>query len=382
MRLAIGRFANELRGAGIRISIAETIDAVEAAAVAGVERDRLREALAATLVKDETDRGTFDEAFDRFFTAGRPERERKAKRAAGGDEPGERRGRGQGEGRGPPPIASPETPPETPPGARSRSASPRPPDSPGSERSAPLERRRRARALLAKSFREIDPLEADSVAELADELARRFRGRLRRRLRRDRRGRLDFRRTFRRAVARGGVAFDLELRRRRPGRVDVVALCDVSGSVRLASDLFAAVLGPCADRLRSLRVVVFVDRPVAAGIEDGRLAPAAPVDFHAFSDFGRVFVEIERSGEPALGRNTLLLVLGDARNNRKPARADALARIRRRVKALWWLVPEARARWGTGDSALPSYAPHCDAVLECASPAALVAALDGLPVGR
>jgi len=79
-----------------------------------------------------------------------------------------------------------------------------------------------------------------------------------------------------------------------------------------------------------------------------------------------------------LTHSTLLLVLGDARNNRRPARADVLGRLRARVRSLWWLVPEPRARWGTGDSALESYWPWCDQVLECSSGAELYAALDRL----
>ena len=104
----------------------------------------------------------------------------------------------------------------------------------------------------------------------------------------------------------------------------------------------------------------------------------SPVDFHAFSDHGQALLELERQAGAALRRSAVLVVLGDARNNRRPARADAARRLRSRVRALWWLVPESRARWGTGDSALESYRPYCDQVLECSSGAELFAALDRL----
>src|SRR5205823_3158893 len=129
--------------------------------------------------------------------------------------------------------------------------------------------------------------------------------------------------------------------------------------------LFAALVFPCRDLLRSLRLFVFVDHAVEATFEDGRLVPHAPVDLHAFSDFGRTLVGFERDFGAALGRNTVLLVLGDARNNRRPARADVLGRLGSRARALWWLVPEGRARWGIGDSAIDAYRPFCDVILEC-----------------
>jgi uncharacterized protein with von Willebrand factor type A (vWA) domain len=373
VRAALTELVEELRVAGLPISLAESIDALRAAAAAGVEREPLREALAAALVKDEIDRPTYDEVFERFFTARASEsRRRKGVRQAGATT-----GAGRGEEAGGM--------------AKRREEKPKPADRPQAAeardverkrgdtlREREIERRRRRRRILTRPFRELEPLEADEMPALAEELAHRFRGRLRRRLGAGRRGRLDFRRTLRRSIARGGVPFDLELRRRRPGPIDLVALCDVSGSVRHATDFFAAILAPCRDLLRSLRVFVFVDHAVEATFEAGRLVPHAPVDFHAFSDHGQALLELERQAGAVLGRNALLVVLGDARNNRRPARADALRRLRSRVRALWWLVPEPRARWATGDSALESYRPYCDQVLECSSGAELFAAIDRL----
>ncbi len=51
------------------MSVAEAIDAAQAVAMVGVDRRALREALAATLVKDERDRGVFLAAFDATFPA-------------------------------------------------------------------------------------------------------------------------------------------------------------------------------------------------------------------------------------------------------------------------------------------------------------------------
>jgi uncharacterized protein with von Willebrand factor type A (vWA) domain len=375
VRSAITDLVQELRSAGLPISLAESIDALRAAAAAGIEREALREALAAALVKDEVDRPTYDEVFERFFAVGTAARRARRRIAGGADAGTSARGDAAGDAgkRRDDPAADRRRPR---PAASERVSVERKRAETSSERE--VERRRSRRRLMTKPFRELEPLESEQLAALAEELMRRFRGRLRRRLRPGRRGRLDFRRTLRRSIARGGVPVDLELRRRRPGRIDVVALCDVSGSVRHAADFFAAILAPCRDLLRSLRVFVFVDHAVEASFELGRLIPHAPVDFHAFSDHGQALLELEREASSILSRNTVLVVLGDARNNRRPARADALARLSSRLRAAWWLVPEPRARWGTGDSAIERYQPHCDEVVECPNAAALVAALDRL----
>src|SRR5208337_436855 len=67
-------FIAALRAAGVRISVAESIDAMNTVAAAGLERARMQEALAAALIKDEADRATFDESFNRFFGAPRTTR--------------------------------------------------------------------------------------------------------------------------------------------------------------------------------------------------------------------------------------------------------------------------------------------------------------------
>ena len=38
---------------------------------------------------------------------------------------------------------------------------------------------------------------------------------------------------------------------------------------------------------------------------------------------------------------------------------------RHRARHVYWLNPEPRAYWGTGDSILGEYAVHCDNVFEC-----------------
>ncbi|GAA1890411.1 VWA domain-containing protein [Lapillicoccus jejuensis] len=69
MEAALHRFVRFLRLRGVRVSVAEGVDALRAAAQPGVlaDRETLRAALAVSLVKDRRDLEVFDEVFDRFF---------------------------------------------------------------------------------------------------------------------------------------------------------------------------------------------------------------------------------------------------------------------------------------------------------------------------
>lgn len=62
-----------LRAAGVRVSVAEELDALRAAAAGGVaDRARFRTGLRACLVKDAQDQPAFDELFELYFGGGAP----------------------------------------------------------------------------------------------------------------------------------------------------------------------------------------------------------------------------------------------------------------------------------------------------------------------
>jgi uncharacterized protein with von Willebrand factor type A (vWA) domain len=411
-------FVTRLRKAGVRISIAETLDAMAAVSAAGVARDVLREALAATLVKDESDRPRFEAAFDAHFPllaadGSTGEGKRRGPRTGGADDAAQatRAGSGTGSGTGaapsrdaPPPRRDGERKPQSQvrpaPGdaderrATGRSAPPAPSRDATPHAAQPVARAAVARAdaandvhgphgnaatprprIARRPFADLDPDALDQARATAREIGRRFAARAARRERRTRRGRIDIRRTIRRAVARGGALVDLQRRGRRPGKPDLVVLCDVSGSVARASDLLLALLAGCEGAFSHVTRFAYVDHLVPVDYEDGHIRPEGDLDLYGFSDLGNVLAELEASAGQRIDRRTVLLVLGDARNNRRPARADVLRRLARRARAIVWAVPEPSARWDTGDSALASYAPACDRVLEATSLAGLAAAV-------
>src|SRR5213592_2704055 len=352
MRARILDFVQTLRArGGVDVSVAESLDALVAVAAVGVEREAMREALAAALVKHEADRPVFDQLFDEAFplVGGAEEgRRRRRARGAGGGRVPTGAGRGAGDGGRSRLRDEREERRERATHGHAREASPGAEARQAREVSGRESRAARARRLLALPFRELTSRDVEEARELVRELGRRLRGRLARRERRARRGRLDFRRTIRRSMSTAGVPIRPGFRARRPGRPDLVALCDLSGSVAAASELLLGLLAPAADYFRRVHLFAYVDRLCPVSIEHGHVAPGGPLDLHARSDFGRVLGELWE-GREVLTRSTLLLVLGDARNNRLPPRADLLRAVAGRVQRIVWLVPEPRARWDTGE---------------------------------
>ena len=367
MREHLIGFISALRHAGLAPSVSESLDAAAAVACAGVVRAVLREALAAALVKDHADRVLFDDVFDRYFAlpVHLPSRS-KPRPVREGDGAG--RG-GAGAGRGPQAE-----------GGTGRGEEPRGERRVGEqrERSGAARALAERRGLLAKPFRALEPREVEALRDLVAELSRRLRVRWSRRVARASRGRLDLRRTIRRALSRGGVPIELLWRAPRPGKTDLLALVDLSYSTATAAEFLLALLVPARRFFRRVTWLAYVDRPCAVSFEGDHVVPHEPLDLNARSDFGAVLRLLAERYDVVLGRNTVLLILGDARNNRRPPRADLLRHLHRHVRSVIWLNPEPVERWNTGDSVMASYERYCDALLAASTPRTLLAGLDEL----
>jgi uncharacterized protein with von Willebrand factor type A (vWA) domain len=219
-------------------------------------------------------------------------------------------------------------------------------------------------------------LEYEAARNALAPLARRFRLRLGRRLHAAPRGRVDFRRTIRASLQHGGAMAELRFRARRPRHADLLILADVSGSVRYCSALMLELVAGVYGHFRRVRSFVFIDRLAEAEFSGGHVATEPALDLYARSDFGRVLGELWERRSELVTRTTLMVILGDGRNNRRPARADLLSDLRRLCRAVVWLTPEPEERWGTGDSAIHQYERKVDALHRCANLAELVRGLE------
>jgi uncharacterized protein with von Willebrand factor type A (vWA) domain len=98
---------------------------------------------------------------------------------------------------------------------------------------------------------------------------------------------------------------------------------------------------------------------------------AQVVWFDGHSDYGHAFEVFAERWPDAVGPRTSLLVLGDARNNYRASGAETLRMLSRRARHTYWLNPEPRAYWCSGDSAVADYEPVVDEMVECRTAAQL-----------
>ncbi|MET8505172.1 VWA domain-containing protein [Streptomyces sp. NPDC004787] len=212
----------------------------------------------------------------------------------------------------------------------------------------------------------------DELRRTVRPLARRLATRLAARRRRAARGEIDLRRTLRRSLSTGGVPVRPVLRRRRPGRPELVLLCDVSGSVAGFAHFTMLLVQALHDQFSRVRVFAFVNRVdevtdlVArgrtdpAGLGERILTEATLTGWHGQSDYGTALGEFAERYADALGPRSVVFVLGDARTNRSDPNLPALKLIADRARRVYWLNPEQPALWSTGDSVAHAYAELVD----------------------
>lgn len=209
-------------------------------------------------------------------------------------------------------------------------------------------------------------------------LARKLAVRLARRRRHRRRGHLDFRRTVRQSMSYGGVPADPRFRRPHPAKPDIVVIADVSGSVAAFARFTLHFVHAISSQFSQVRSFVFIDGVDEVtrffdGAEDiteavqrvNAEADVVWVDGH--SDYGHALGAFWGRWGEEIGTRTTVILLGDARNNYHAAEAWVVAAIRKRARHVYWLNPEPRSYWDTGDSIVSQYAAHCDGIFECRS---------------
>lgn len=204
-------------------------------------------------------------------------------------------------------------------------------------------------------------------------LGRRLATRLAHRRRVGDRGRLDVRRTIRRSLSHGGALLDPRFRAPRRSKPELVLLCDVSGSMATFARFTMMLVHAIAGSFSKVRVFAFIDGldEVTRFFDDdlptsllrlGAEADLVRLDGH--SDYGRSFEELRQRFPEAIGPRATVLVTGDARTNHRDPGEGHVAWVAERARALFWLNPEARRYWDTGDSVVSRYTPYCDAMEE------------------
>ena len=246
----------------------------------------------------------------------------------------------------------------------------------------------RGAAAVARTLRRPLPEDADFLTSSRDQIAamravldpltRRLAGRLAVKRRHGRRGPLDFRRTVRRSLSTGGVPVRPVFRKPHPAKPELFVLADISGSVATFAAFTLQLMYALRSQFSRVRSFVFVDgvdevtdvlQRAPDVVEAARHinATGSGVWLDGRSDYGRALESFRQQWGEQVRRRTTVIVLGDARTNYHDPCVAALKAVGERAGHVFWLNPEPRSAWNSGDSVIARYQPYCDAVHECRS---------------
>jgi uncharacterized protein with von Willebrand factor type A (vWA) domain len=207
-------------------------------------------------------------------------------------------------------------------------------------------------------------------------LTRALAARLAQRRRRRHRGSLDFRKTVRASLSYGGVPAEPKFRHPHPSKPEIMVVADISGSVASFARFTLQFVHAMASQFSKVRSWVFIDGidEVTRFFHDSEdigeavhkvntEADVIWVDGH--SDYGHAFQVFHDRHLREITHKTSVILLGDARNNYHASQNWVVKDIQKRARHVYWLNPEPRGYWDTGDSIIADYATYCDGVYEC-----------------
>jgi hypothetical protein len=218
--------------------------------------------------------------------------------------------------------------------------------------------------------------EMQNLKKALGPLTRKLAARLTRKRRHGRKGPLDFRNTVRHSLSTGGVPIDPKFKYPRPSKPELMVVADISGSVAAFARFTLMLVYAIQGQFSKVRSFVFIDgidevTDYFKNTEDiqeaihrvNTEADVVWVDGH--SDYGHAFEVFWDKWGKDVGPKTTVLLLGDARNNYHASQSWVVKEMRHKARHVYWLNPEPKSYWNTGDSIVGDYGTHTDGVYEC-----------------
>lgn len=206
-------------------------------------------------------------------------------------------------------------------------------------------------------------------------LTRKLAVRLARKRRHGRKGPLDFRRTVRHSLSYGGVPAEPKFKYPKPSKPEIMVIADISGSVAAFARFTLHLVYALNNQFSKVRSFVFIDgldevTDFFENVDDiteaihrvNTEADVIWVDGH--SDYGHAFEIFEERFSKDIGPKTTVIILGDARNNYHASQSWVIRNIEEKARKVFWLNPEPKSYWDTGDSIVGEYSDFCNGTFE------------------
>lgn len=187
-------------------------------------------------------------------------------------------------------------------------------------------------------------------------------------------GSIDIAKIVQKSVQWDGLFLHLCYRHKIPRAPELVVLCDVSNSMAAFVEFLIYLVTCLRARFRKIRVFFFIDSvwDVTEFVWDDDLSGVKQEIkswghkvSSGFSDYGAVFKELAENKLKEVSSRAILMILGDGKNNYRPAQSEYIAQISERVRKVFWLNPLKIQEWSEPDNAMKEYQNSCSKIYRC-----------------
>ncbi|HBN82359.1 MAG TPA: hypothetical protein DDZ89_00795, partial [Clostridiales bacterium] len=181
----------------------------------------------------------------------------------------------------------------------------------------------------------------------------------------------EFKKTIKKSLETFGEPVKLYYKRPQIKKTRLVCITDVSESVKLHVKLILQLIYELSSVFKSgVRSFMFVGNlyevtdtlnefPIVEAID--LACEQAPMEYSNYNEAFGLFV---KNHIGIIDKNTIVIIFGDARNNRYDDGVQYLKQIKKKAKTIVWLNPEVKSKWNTGDSIMGKYKPMVNAVYQ------------------
>jgi len=216
--------------------------------------------------------------------------------------------------------------------------------------------REREVEVLSRDLKKISPEEWPEVIRLIRRLSQRLASQVTRRYRAARRrGGLDMRSTLRKNLRYGGVLVERSYRSRRKGRLKIILLCDISGSMLKYTEFIWQFVYGLSSAVNGIKTFAFGETliPLTGKFCKGQTFEAMVKEALAVSgkewgggtNLAKALETLQKNFSAVLSKQTLLLIVSDAQTLEGEKAAALLGEIHRHVRQVLWLNTLPERRW-------------------------------------
>ena len=180
---------------------------------------------------------------------------------------------------------------------------------------------------------------------------------------------INMKETIQNTCKTGGLPIDLIFNKPLRRKTDLVLILDVSGSCKEAAEMMISFMWILQDlfprgckmfaftnKLYDISEIMKADDPDAAIQVVLETIPRSG----AYSNYYIPLETLWCEKKSAITKDSLVIFMGDARNNKNQSGVEFLKNISRRAKRCYWLNTDAYEKWDQGDSIAATYANYSD----------------------